>query len=370
LADQITALVEKTRRVMAIAVFLFFTNTCMKKTYKILLHFFFWFYKFGWGGLVAQYFNPEIKFTWKDFVDPLSLSHYVLFPLIFYINYFFILPRFYKKGLIVRSWISWILLLGLFILLRYLVQEVLFMHWLGFSNYYPNTTIAFYIFDNIYFGGSLIVMSFFIWSIIHLAQTEKEKRLLQQQQFDAEVSFLKNQVNPHFLFNTLNNIYSLSYKKDDQAPESILKLSGLMRYMLKDSTAEKVALKSEVEYIRNFIDLQKLRYKAECYINFTADISDDEWRIPPLLFIPFVENAFKHGIVTDAAYPLEIIIQQNKTGLQLTVKNKKNTDQKDDSSGIGLNNVKRRLQLLFPQQHQLIINDSANRYTCDLTIRL
>jgi two-component system, LytTR family, sensor kinase len=342
----------------------------MKKSYKILLHFFFWFYKFGWGGLVGQFFNAEIKLTWKDFVDPLSLSQYLLFPLIFYINYFFILPRFYKRGFIVRSWISWLLLLGLFILLRYLVQEVLFMHWLGFSNYYPGTTIAYYIFDNVYFGGSLIVMSFFIWSIIHLAQTEKEKSLLQQQQFDAEVSFLKNQVNPHFLFNTLNNIYSLSYKKDEQTPASILKLSGLMRYMLKDSTADTVALKNEIEYIRNFIDLQKLRYKEDCYINFEVQLVNDEYRMPPLLFIPFVENAFKHGIVTDAADPLEIIIRQTNENLQLSVKNKKNTSQKDESSGIGLNNVRRRLELLFPKKYHLQVNDSIDLYSCDLTIQL
>jgi two-component system LytT family sensor kinase len=342
----------------------------MKKSYKILLHFFFWFYKFGWGGLVGQFFNKEIKITWQDFVDPLSLSHYFLFPLIFYANYLYVLPRFFKKGQIAKSWISWLVLLVLFIVLRYMIQEVLFMHWLGIRNYYPGTTISFYIFDNIYFGASLIVMSFFIWSIINLAQTEKEKSILQKQKFDAEVSFLKNQVNPHFLFNTLNNIYSLSYKKDDKAPESILKLSHLMRYMLKDSTAEKVALKNEIDYIRNFIDLQKIRYKADCFINFTVNIQDEAYHLPPLLFIPFVENAFKHGVVTDAESPLEITIIQNSNEIKLGVKNKKNKDQKDESSGIGLNNVQRRLELLFPQKHRLQINESASVYICDLTIQL
>ena len=144
-----------------------------------------------------------------------------------------------------------------------------------------------------------------------------------------------------------------------------------MRYMLKDSTAGTTTLKSEIEYIRNFIDLQKLRYHtAGCYIQFEVQLVNDAYQVPPLLFIPFIENAFKHGIVTDAANPLAISIRQTNNKLQLTVNNKKSTGQKDESSGIGLHNVMRRLQLLFPGQHQLTINDNADRYSCDLTILL
>jgi two-component system, LytTR family, sensor kinase len=342
----------------------------MKRFYKVLLHLLFWFYKFGYNKIIGQFFRPEVKLSWASFLSDFSLSYTILALTVFYTNYFFVLPRFFKTRQFAKAWIGWLVLLGFFIFCRYMWEEVISFHLWGYTNYYPGTTISFYIFDNIYYGGSPIVMSFFIWSIINIIEAEKEKTLLQKEKYNAELSFLKNQVNPHFLFNTLNNIYTLSYKKDDKAPGSILKLGELMRYMLQDSSADKVPLQKEIDYLQNFIELQKLRYGKDCYIEVQLNTDGSPCEVPPLLFIPFVENAFKHGLVTNAAHPLRISLHQEKKHLQLIVENKKNNHQKDESSGIGLANIRRRLELIYPRQHQLHIDDSDEMYICTLIIEL
>ena len=123
----------------------------MKKGIKILLHIIYWFYTFAWSELVRGLFSTKEAHSIGYYFGPFSLSHYFLFPIIFYFNYFFVMPRFYKTNKIKQAWLGWVLLLGAFILLRYLIQEVLFLHWLGTKNYSDDTTITYYIFDNVYY---------------------------------------------------------------------------------------------------------------------------------------------------------------------------------------------------------------------------
>ena len=337
---------------------------------KILLHIIFWFYTFAWSEIIRELFSSKGGHGIEYYFEPLSISHYFLFPLIFYFNYFFIMPRYYKKGNIKLAWFGWILLLSTFILLRYLIQEVLFFHWLGIQNYFEGTSISYYIFDNIYYGGILIVMSFLFWIIDDNFKSQKENLVLMEEKKTAQLAFLKNQVNPHFIFNTLNNIYSLVSSKSDKALPSIEKLSQLMRYMYKDSDAPQVSLQDELNYITSFIDLQSIRLSNKESIQYQFSENIGQYNIAPLLLIPFIENMFKHGVLNQVQKPLQINITIHNYTLELTTTNFINTLHKDDASGIGLDNVKKRLILLYPNKHKLIIEIKDNIYTTNLQIKL
>jgi two-component system, LytTR family, sensor kinase len=342
----------------------------MKKGLKILMHAIFWFYTFAWRDVFGAIFSNKEGLVLSDFIDPLALSHYVIFPLTFYFNYYFILPRYYKKGKVAQSWVGWVLLLFSFIALRYLIQEVLFWHWLGIKNYFEGTTISFYIVDNLYYGGILIIMSTLFWVLDDNIKSQKENFVLLEEKKTAQLAFLKNQVNPHFIFNTLNNIYSLVSSKSDKALPSIEKLSQLMRYMYKDSDAPQVSLQNEIDYITSFIDLQTIRFSHKESIQYSFSGNISQYSIAPLLLIPFIENMFKHGILNQVEKPLQINIDIKNGMLHLSTFNFINTLHKDEASGIGLDNVKKRLVLLYPDKHTLKIETKENMYNTNLQIKL
>ena len=200
-------------------------------------------------------------------------------------------------------------------------------------------------------------------------QNEKQKREMENEQLSSELSFLKSQINPHFLFNTLNGIYSLAYRKSDKAPDSILKLSDLMRYMLYESEQQKVELDREIEYLKNYISLQKLRLPENNKINIEMK-TDANLHIEPMLLIPFVENAFKHGNIASGG-SIDIFLSTEKQKLIFIVKNTTDSKQiqnKDKSSGIGLSNIKKRLSLLYPKNHTLIVENRNDIFNIEMTI--
>jgi two-component system LytT family sensor kinase len=199
---------------------------------------------------------------------------------------------------------------------------------------------------------------------------EKEKRDLENQRLIAELAFLKSQINPHFLFNSLNNIYSLAYQKAESTPYAILKLSEILRYMLYESNDTLVSLQKEIEYLESFIDLQKIRFKTKTQITLSIKGNITNQQIMPLLLISFVENAFKHGIATDEKHPIRIQISINENKMLFTIENKKNNYNKDETGGIGMVNVIRRLDLTYPNQYKLEVKNSATYYLCELYLDL
>jgi len=199
---------------------------------------------------------------------------------------------------------------------------------------------------------------------------ERVQRDLENQRLSAELAFLKSQINPHFLFNSLNSIYSLAYQRSDTTPEAILKLSEIMRYMLYECNDNTVDLSKELQYLQNFIDLQKIRFGNKAYIDFKIEGNVSNQKIVPLLLIAFIENAFKHGVANDEASPIKLLISVNKEHLQFFIQNKKHTNNMDAAGGIGLNNVKRRLDLLYPGKYNLDIRDEKDTYTCELSLVL
>ncbi|MCP9752167.1 sensor histidine kinase [Ferruginibacter sp. HRS2-29] len=342
----------------------------MRRSYKILLHICYWLYSLGLLKVIQQVVFEHKELDWRNMFSMLTLSYFLIALLIFYTNYFVVLPKFFKTKQFGKLWLAWLVLLCVGIAVRFNVEERLYPYLFDIRNYNESTPVTYYILDNIYFIGIYIVISTVLWTADFWIRTEKEKNILQKEVFDAELNLLKNQVNPHFLFNTLNNIYSLSFKKSDSAPESILKLSSLMRYMLKDSSAAKVLLSKELNYIKDFIDLQRLRYPNGGNIIYTVSCDKDTYQIAPLLLIPFIENGFKHGETNNPDFPLQINISIENGHLLLFVKNIKAKGNKDESNGIGLVNVQKRLMLLYPGSHALSIKEDEVNYICQLTIHL
>jgi len=209
-----------------------------------------------------------------------------------------------------------------------------------------------------------------IYNYIKLKQATQQLRIEKQ---DAELSYLRSQTNPHFLFNTLNNIYSLSRDKSDLAPESILRLSKILRFMLYETSGEYIAIEHELKIISDYIALEKLRYDESLRINFNYDIEDMKQSLPPLLLIPLVENAFKHGVSETRNQPfVDIHLSVNKRQLAFVVKNsteKFPEEVKVKEKNIGLSNLRRQLEMLFTDYNLSVQQDEAV-FTTTLKINL
>ena len=198
----------------------------------------------------------------------------------------------------------------------------------------------------------------------------KEK---ENENLKTELSLLRSQVSPHFMFNVLNNMVALARKKSEQLEPSLIKLSSLMRYMLYETDEEKVPIEKEMEYLQSYIDLQQQRYGKKVTINVSMYPPDKHYTIEPMLLIPFVENAFKHGTGLIENAHIDIDMKAKDNSVYLSVVNKFDSTSheiKDKASGIGLANVRRRLQLLYPLNHTLTINNDNDLFSVSLKIKI
>lgn len=197
---------------------------------------------------------------------------------------------------------------------------------------------------------------------------------LEKDKLETELDSLKAQINPHFLFNTLNNIYSLSLVKSDEAPDVILRLSDLMRYIIYDCKDETVPLKDEIEFIKNYINLERLRLQEHINISFSSDIENENKKIAPLLFIPLIENAFKHSNRDNSKALINISIEEKELeGVKLIIENTKDREvaQKNNKyGGLGIENVKKRLELIYPAKHSLIIKDMEDFFIASMEVEI
>ena len=226
---------------------------------------------------------------------------------------------------------------------------------------------------NILTNVSVVVVAFAYRLLLLWFQQEKLRKELENQKLQAELSFLKMQVNPHFLFNALNNIYSLAVmEKSMKTGESIMKLSDLMRYVLyeKEDEENKVSLEKEIRHINSYIDLEKLRHLGDVNINFSIEGAINGKRVAPLLLFPLIENACKHGILTDAEKPVDIHLKTNDQHLDFTIENYINTYEKDKLGGIGIQNVQKRLELLYGKKYFLDVNQNGEKFIVHLHLPL
>jgi len=253
---------------------------------------------------------------------------------------------------------------------RYIIEFWFFKPVLGFDNYNGNINAKYYIINALgyYFPRYFVygLMYFFVESWYKTKQNQQE---LQKEKAAAELTFLRSQINPHFLFNSINDIYSLTYQQSKQAPVALLKLSEILRYMLREGNADTMLLQNEVKYLENVIELQRISAKGKAYIDLNIEGYIGTQKIATLLLIAFVENAFKHGVLSDADNPVKINLQAMPDKIYFTVQNKKNRDEKDKTAGIGLSNVRRRLELIYPGTHHLTIDDKDEYYTVNLELQ-
>jgi two-component system LytT family sensor kinase len=204
-------------------------------------------------------------------------------------------------------------------------------------------------------------------------QTEQRNKEIENEKVFAELSFLKAQINPHFLFNTLNNIYSLAADRSEKTAAAVLKLSNIMRYVLTEAKNDLVTLEKEIRFTTHFIELQKMRLTDRTTVDFKVTGEPALKQITPLLFLPFVENAFKYGVSTRDFSVVAIWLEIGDETLHLMVKNDKHNGHHArpvENTGIGIHNSRRRLDLLYPGRHTLDIADEPSTYTVHLNIRL
>ena len=310
---------------------------------------------------------PSMGFVQALLTDFINVG---FFAGITYFNYFYLFPKYLKDR---NLWWHFGALGVVSLLITPIKTIFLFFFSSGnieLQSHYLND--QFFIFISTFFAGT----STTIYKVMNdwLIQ-QRDKKELESQTLQSELKFLKSQINPHFLFNTLNSLYALTLKKSDLAPEIVLKLSEMMRYMLYECNEKEVPLHKEINYMQNYLELEKLRHGAKMLINLKVNGEVSEQKISPLILIPFIENSFKHGInnqITQGFVNLELNVFDND--LQMILENSKSPslpkigDKR--SGGIGLVNVRRRMAILYPEHHHLEIKESPNTYKIELNLNL
>lgn len=346
------------------------TNTFPHRQRKLLMHIGFW-------CVYASFFFYRISYSrggedpdWDRILKDVSFQVAAMI-VISYINYFYFLPRFFKNknlGRYLLEFIPVFLLLAYIVVLgkRAILDDNSWMQKVVYSDRFMIIVML-----NTFF---LVIFVALLRFVEDWFEMEARKKEFENEKLTSELRFLKAQINPHFLFNTLNNLYYLAFNQSPNTTEVIAKLSTMMRYMLYDSNHPRVPLDKEIEYIENYISLEKLRLNAEVPINFEVQGNTAGVTIVPLVLITFLENAFKHGVSnsTKGSWINVRLDVQNST-CHYTVSNSKITESGKtvpEKSGIGLQNVKRRLDLSYPKNYQLEVTEDENTYFVDLKLNL
>lgn len=223
-----------------------------------------------------------------------------------------------------------------------------------------------------FFDSQMLIPFLLIIALAFLIKINSRLTEIHDEKLNAEVSYLKAQINPHFLFNTLNSLYALTLQKSDEAPNAVLKLSGIMRYVVTESSQEFVALDKELNYIKDYIELQKLRLDNSVSLSFEVIGTSTGRAIAPLILIPFIENAFKYGINPDENSFIKIVISIENQKLQMSVKNAMVASEIDEEfkTEEGLKNTKKRLDLIYPGKYDLEVREEDKIYDVNLKIDL
>lgn len=285
----------------------------------------------------------------------------------FYFNYYFLIPRF----LLAEKYLLYFFLLFLALAATISVSGPLF----SFFDFNPEAMVRTnpmvekilpVIFINTLSLWFLSIVLSVLWTVYNrLKQTEKEK-------LSSQIASLKAQINPHFLFNTLNNIYGTAIDTSPKAADMVDKLAEMMRYTMKDTQQDFVLLEDEINYISNYVELQKIRLDRSVELEYFDMVYVPAVQIAPMLLIPFVENAFKHGVNPEQKSRIRIEMRMNNSEFQMSVVNNKVSTHHyvSERSGLGIENTKHRLHLIYPSKHLLVINDTPKEFSISLYIHL
>lgn len=342
-------------------------ETIKNTNYNISLkyHFIFWISYFTFNFIRWGNYFQDYRYSLKS-----NLVEFPLHIIIVYFSIYYLIPNYILNKKYFKFLFLFISALALLYVIRtglnyLLVSENIWPEAVGVHKAFSPNHIVAVILGEIY----VIALASAIKLTVDWVYEKRRNDYLKKVQLRSELDFLKTQMQPHFFFNTLNNLYSLSIEKSDRAPEVILKLSEIMQYVLYDVKDSKISLLKEINYIHNYLELEKLRYGDALKSNLTIVGNLDDAEVPPLLFLPFIENCFKHGTTDGDSIKVDIHIVKKENELIFKVENNFNSNQKNESKhGIGISNVKRRLQLLYNDNFNLNTNIFANKFMVKLKI--
>ncbi|NOQ25719.1 MAG: histidine kinase [Bacteroidales bacterium] len=342
----------------------------IKKTKTILFHILFWVAVWFFYMYFFSYNSNDTRYIkwFSSFLLPLTM-------IVTYFIVYFLIPKYLlaKKYWQFALYSFYTLIFSSYLIVLVIYACLIFLLSFNISIMPPMSKNFLFILILVYL---VVGMVSFVSILNHNFKIDsKNKELLnkilatQLRLKEQELNYLKNQIHPHFLFNTLNTIYGFAIKQSKQTPEIILKLSNLLDYILYQINKPKVSLKEEVLHIKEYIDLEKIRFQDTLKIEFSSKQIDEDIQIAPMLLIPFVENAFKHGNIIEGSLKIEIDVLITDTQLDFTVKNSVlNYSKEDEKIGIGLENIKKRLDLHYAKNYRLKKEVKDNWYTVKLSI--
>ena len=336
-----------------------------KPTISLRYHLVFWLVYFAfnfvrWGSYFDEY--------WFSFIS--NLIEFPLHIIIVYLNIYYLVPKF----IIGKKYKTYIVSLLIILAINYVVRMSLF-YWLitNDASHLIKEGIELYSFNHIVtitLGEIYVIalVSAIKFTIDYVIELNKNNHLLQLQT-ETEMKFLKAQVQPHFFFNTLNNLYALTLQRSTKASQVVLKLSEIMEYVIYDLNMKKIPLLKEINYVQNYIELERLQRGDLVESNIEIIGKIDDVVLPPYLFLPFVENCFKHGQLSTGKIFIEMTFQKNEKELEFIIKNNYERENLPNTkSGIGIKNIKRMLELLYGNEFQLKNYSTENQYIVILKI--
>lgn len=307
---------------------------------------------------------------WKDFMETLCNLPVIMFAS--YFTVYYLIPEYLRK----RRWARFLVLFFLSLLAAVFLMRVV-LHYLVFPVWYPSFAarnpgfFQFNFFQYVFYIYSVVLFMALLKMVQDFTETVRDKEILEQQNLKSEMALLRSQVNPHFLFNTLNNIHTLVKSDPDRTAESIIRLSEIMRYMTSEASQVRVPLTEEIRYLQNYIGLLSLRQDDSNFIRLDCTGNLAQKTIPPMLFIPFVENAYKHGKKEVQSPGITVGIEASDAQIIFRVTNFLKTishGPQERGTGIGIQNVTRRLELLYPECHSLRYWRDNLKYYVEMTL--
>lgn len=340
--------------------------------YRLIWHLLFWVSYLLFYTISTSSYYPSYSFLrmLKQFLITMPVDMIAA-----YLTVYLLIPKFLYK----QKYLMFVFLFLISAFIVILIQRLLLI-FITYPVFYPDeaSKISFFKMNYVYsfFNIYAIVGIFASIKLLKLwFKNQQRTRKLEKEKLEAELKFLKAQIHPHFLFNTLNNLYALTIDKSDLAPEVVIKLSDLLDYMLYDCNVSRILLEKEIKLLKDYLELEKIRYGNDLKIDFQISGSVKGKKIAPLLLLPFLENSFKHGLSStiDNVW-IKINLSVSNDFLNIKIENSKSskTIKKEGSftEGIGLKNVRRRLDLIYPEKYKLEVNDGGDVFMIDLTIEL
>ena len=347
------------------------SKTVYKSLSTVISHLLFWvvvyfFYNYflGYGSNNTNYVS-----RFSLFLMPVTIS-------VSYFFLYFLIPKYLltKKQVLFLLYSIYTFIVSAYLIILSILYALVFLIDLNSDETSPLTKTLPFIILGVYFVVFMVIIFGLVLhnykSIVKNEDLNSKFLQAQLQLKEQELKFLKMQIHPHFLFNSLNTIYGFALKKENETPEMILKLSNLLDYILYQVKKPKVNLKEEIAHIKEYIEFEKIRFRDSLIVDFKSQINDEYVQIPPMLLIPFVENAFKHGNIVDGFLTVKVEIKIIDNQLEFYIRNTVlNDSSKQIEGGIGLENIKKRLDLLYPDNFQLNIETTKKWFNVNLIIK-